>query len=44
MRRERREDRKKKKRGRREKILCDCKSSIIRREISELELGIKLED
>ena len=35
---------KKKKRGRREKISCDYKSSIIKREISDLGGGNKLED
>ena len=43
-RKKRREKEKKKKRGRREKIVCDYKSSIIKREISDLGLGNKLED
>ena len=41
---ERREKEKKKKRERREKIVCDYKSSIIKREISDLGLGNKLKD
>ena len=38
------EKEKKKKRERREKIVCDYKSSIIKREISDLALRNKLED
>ena len=40
---ERREKEKKKKRERREKIVCDYKSSIIKREILDLALENKLE-
>ena len=42
--RETREERKKKKKGRREKNICDYKSSIIKRETSDLGLKNKLED
>ena len=40
--RERRDERKKKKRGRRDKIICDYKSSTRKRAISDLELENKL--
>ena len=42
--RERREKERREKRGRREKIVCDYKSSIIKREISDLGGENKLED